>query len=131
MPIIPPGFQTVSPYIFCDDAASLAAFLAQAFGARERGRTEVAGRIANLQLQIGTVTLMLAESDERYAARPSAFYLYVDDAEVAVKRALEVGATLEMQVMDMPYDDRQGGVVDPAGNIWWISQRLVDAPYHD
>jgi PhnB protein len=29
----------------------------------------------------------------------------------------------------MPYGDRQGGVRDPAGNIWWISQRIVRAPY--
>ncbi len=27
------------------------------------------------------------------------------------------------------YGDRQGGVRDAWGNIWWISQRLVDGPY--
>ena len=36
---------------------------------------------------------------------------------------------LEMDVADMPYGDRQGGVRDPHGNIWWISQRTVEAPY--
>ena len=25
--------------------------------------------------------------------------------------------------------DRQGGVRDLHGNLWWISQRLVEAPY--
>jgi PhnB protein len=30
---------------------------------------------------------------------------------------------------EMPYGDKQGGVTDPAGNIWWISQRLVEKPY--
>jgi len=25
--------------------------------------------------------------------------------------------------------DRQGGVADPSGNIWWLSQRLVAGPY--
>jgi PhnB protein len=34
-----------------------------------------------------------------------------------------------MEVADMPYGDRQGGVRDAWGNLWWISQRLVDAPY--
>jgi PhnB protein len=29
----------------------------------------------------------------------------------------------------MPYNDRQGGVADPSGNIWWLSQRLVPGPY--
>jgi len=46
-----------------------------------------------------------------------------------MRRALKHGATLEMAVADMPYGDRQGGVVDPSGNIWWVSQRLVDGPY--
>ena len=44
-------------------------------------------------------------------------------------RALQAGATLEMAVGDMSYGDRQGGVRDGHGNIWWISQRLVDEPY--
>jgi PhnB protein len=34
-----------------------------------------------------------------------------------------------MEVMDMPYGDRQGGIRDVAGNIWWLSQRIVKAPY--
>ena len=29
----------------------------------------------------------------------------------------------------MPYGDRQGGVRDAHGNLWWISQRLVEEPY--
>jgi PhnB protein len=27
-----------------------------------------------------------------------------------------------------PYGDRLGGVRDAQGNLWWISQRLVEAP---
>jgi PhnB protein len=46
-----------------------------------------------------------------------------------MKRALENGATLEMEVADMPYGDRQGGVRDRHGNIWWISQRTVEEAY--
>jgi PhnB protein len=46
-----------------------------------------------------------------------------------MERALSHGAALEMPVADMPYGDRQGGVRDRHGNIWWISQRLVEEPY--
>jgi PhnB protein len=59
----------------------------------------------------------------------SAFYLYVEDADAAIKRALDNGASLEMAVDDMPYGDRQGGIRDTHGNIWWISQRVVEKPY--
>jgi len=55
--------------------------------------------------------------------------MHVENADLAMEQALNAGATLEMEVADMPYDDRQGGVRDPFGNIWWISQRLVDGPY--
>ena len=55
--------------------------------------------------------------------------MYVDDADDSMRRALEHGATLEMEVGDMPYGDRQGGVRDKHGNLWWISQRLVHEPY--
>ncbi len=59
----------------------------------------------------------------------AAYYLYVADADAALQRALAAGATLEMAVGDMPYGDRQGGVRDAHGNLWWISQRTVEAPY--
>jgi PhnB protein len=46
-----------------------------------------------------------------------------------MRRALAAGAAKIMDVADMPYDDRQGGVKDPYGNLWWLSERLVDGPY--
>lgn len=65
----------------------------------------------------------------------SACYLCVVDADAAMARALAHGATLEMEmememaVASMPYGDRQGGIKDAHGKLWWISQRLVDGPY--
>ncbi|HBH80476.1 MAG TPA: glyoxalase, partial [Nitrospira sp.] len=56
-------------------------------------------------------------------------YLYVEDADASMQRALKHGAVLEMEIGDMPYGDRQGGVKDQHGNIWWISQRTVHEPY--
>ncbi len=86
-------------------------------------------RIANVRVTLGTSTVMVSEASERYPPMAAACYLHVEDADAAMKRALEHGATLEMPVLDMPCDERQGGVRDPIGNIWWISQRLVEGPY--
>jgi PhnB protein len=44
-------------------------------------------------------------------------------------RALAAGGEGVMAVADMPYGDRQGGVRDPRGNIWWLSQRLAAGAY--
>jgi PhnB protein len=127
---VPEGFGTVSPYVFVKGARDFSAFLVKAFGAVEKIRTtRPDGVIANIQVEVGTSMFMMSEASEQYPAMPSAYYIYVENADFAMKEAILAGATLEMEIADMPYDDRHGGVKDPFGNIWWISQRLVDGPY--
>jgi PhnB protein len=120
----------VTPYIFVDGGEEYVRFLEAAFGAIEMGRSTAAdGRIANCQIKFGTATIMISEASDDFPASSAAFYLYVADADAAMKQALRAGAGQIMQVGDMPYGDRQGGVRDPSGNIWWVSQRLSDEPY--
>ncbi len=127
---IPDGFNTVTPYFFVRDADRFVEFLKAAFNSHELGRsTRPDGKIANAQVRIGTSTLMVSEAPEKYQSMRGAYYLYVENADASMKRAIENGAILEMEVGDMPYGDRQGGVVDPFGNIWWLSQRLEHKPY--
>jgi PhnB protein len=127
---MPPGFATVTLYLLVESADRFVSFLVAGLGGREMLRTlRPDGKIANAQIAIGTSTLMVSEATPRYPAMPASYYLYVEDAHSAMQTALNAGATLEMAVQDMTYGDRQGGVRDPAGNIWWISQRLVQAPY--
>lgn len=127
---IPKGFGTVSPYIFVNGVSDFSDFLVEAFDGVEKLRSLRAdGVIENIQLEIGTTMFMMSEANEYYPAMPSAYYIFVENADSAMTRAMLAGATLEMEVADMPYDDRQGGVRDPFGNIWWITQRLIDKPY--
>ncbi|WP_454884843.1 VOC family protein [Sphingomonas oryzagri] len=127
---VPPGFAVVTPYIFANGAEAYVRFLEAAFGAEEIGRsTAPDGRIANCQLRFDTATIMVSEASEAFPASSTALYLYVALADEAVERAIAAGAKKIMDVEDMPYGDRQGGVRDPAGNIWWISQRLSAKPY--
>jgi len=127
---VPPGFGTVTPYFFVRDAEAFVRFLVTGLDGEETIRSiRPDGRIANAQVRIGTTTVMVSESSPRYPPMPGSYYLYVADADASMQRALDAGATLEMPVGDMPYGDRQGGVRDAHGNIWWISQRLVAAPY--
>lgn len=127
---VPPGYGIVSPYLFVDDAVSYVAFLTTAFGAEEKDRTlRGDGRIANSQISFSGTMIMLSEASPDYPASRAAHYLYVADADASMERAVAAGATEILAVADMPYEDRQGGVRDPAGNIWWISQRLVPGAY--
>ena len=129
-PYAPPGFATVTPYIFADGAEAYVRFLIDGLGGTETVRTtRPDGAIANCQVAIGTATIMVSEASERFPATRASYYLYVHDADASMRRALDAGGELVMEVGDMPYGDRQGGILDPGGNIWWISQRLVREPY--
>jgi len=127
---IPEGFGTITPYIFVNTADAFSDFVATAFGGVERGRTtRPDGVIANLQMEVGTSMIMVSEATEQYPAMPAAYYLYVEDCDSVTNQAILAGGVLKMAVADMSYGDRQSGVEDPFGNIWWISQRLVHGPY--
>lgn len=127
---VPEGFGVVTPYIFVDGGDEYVRFLEAAFGAREIGRSMAPnGRIANCQMRFDTATIMVSEASEEFPASSAAFYLYVADADASMEKALKAGGEKIMDAADMPYGDRQGGVRDPSGNIWWVSQRLSADAY--
>ncbi len=127
---MPDGLSLVTPYILANDAGNDVRFLEAAFGAREIGRSiDPNGRIANCQIQFATTTIMVSESSTQFPASRAAFYLYVAAADAVMTQAEKAGGKKIMDVADMPYGDRQGGVRDPSGNIWWVSQRLTADPY--
>lgn len=129
----PPGHPTVFPYLMVADAAGLVRFLCDGLGAVEEGRTVAAdGRLANVRLRFGEDgVVMVAEVPPGQTPCRSTHYLYVEDADAAMARAVAAGGRMVLPVADRPYGDRQGGVEDPSGTVWWISQRLVDGPYED
>jgi PhnB protein len=126
---IPPGFNTVTPYFFVDGAEGFIDFLVEGLGGTEIGRHVQGERIANAQVKLGTSTVMVSEGSSSFPAMAASYYLYVEDADASMRRAIAAGATQVSAVADMPYQDRQGGVRDPFGNLWWISERLVEGPY--
>ena len=129
----PDGFSTVSPYIFAQQPERLIAFLKEAFSANELNRTVNPGNgdIANCILKIGDSCIMISQARGDFEGMRTSFYLYVENVDEVYKHALACGATDVLKPMDMDYQDRQAGVIDPAGNYWWISKRLVEKNYQD
>jgi PhnB protein len=111
------------------NAEQFITFLKNAFGATEVGRTERNKLIANARIRIGTTMFMVSDAGDQIQPSQSAFYLYVENADEAYAKALACGASGMFTPVEMPYGDKQGGVTDPFGNIWWISQRLMEGPY--
>lgn len=128
---LPQGFGTVSAYLFTEDPKGLIGFLKKAFFAEEVDRTvdEETGTIRNCILKIGNSCFMLCQAAGDFVGMRTAFYLYTNDPDALQKNAIEHGATELFLPTDMDYGDRQGGVMDPAGNYWWISKRLVEEDY--
>ncbi|WP_085318418.1 VOC family protein [Derxia lacustris] len=126
----PAGFGTVAPYFLVAGAEGFVRFLVEGLGGVETCRSmRPDGAIANVQVRLGDSTVMVSEAVAAFPPMAAAYYLYVDDADAAMARAIAHGAVEVMAVGDMPYGDRQGGVRDAWGNIWWISRRLVAEPY--
>ena len=127
---VPEGFAVVTPYIFVSGGEEYVRFVEAAFGASEIGGSVTpSGRIANCQMRFGTTTIMLSEASDEFSPSAAALYLYVENVDASMERAIKAGAEKILDVADMPYGDRQGGVRDCSGNIWWVSQRLTANPY--
>lgn len=124
---VPGGYHTVTPYLTVQGAAELIEFLQQAFDAQEKERfTQPDGTIGHAEVRIGNSIIMLGEPKDDCRPMPGAFYLYVADADMVYKCALKAGATSVMEPADQFWGDRQGGVRDRFGNLWWIATRVED-----
>jgi uncharacterized glyoxalase superfamily protein PhnB len=116
----PAHYQTVTPYLTVKRAEQLVEFVKQAFGANEVFRTIGSAGGLHAEVTIGDSKLMIG-GYEAVEEKPTALHLYVPDADAAYQRALDAGATSVEEPVDQSYGDREAGVKDPTGNIWWIA----------
>lgn len=120
------------PYLRVRDAASAIKFYKKVFGAEERYRLKMAGKIGHAELVIGGCVVMLSdEFPEASAVGPKALKgtsvglaLYVDDVDKLVQKAVKAGAKLRRPVSDQFYGDRAGQIEDPFGHVWLIQTRI-------
>ena len=121
----PEGYRTVTPYIVVGDAPAQIEFLVRVFDADERFRSIGSAGGVHAELRIGDSMLMVGggapDLNWRGVSMPSAFHVYVPDADATFDRAVQAGATVIHQVADMDYGERSGGVRDAFGNCWYIA----------
>ena len=124
---IPDGYQSVIPYLIVPEPARLIDFLARAFGAVEKERfADESGAVRHAEVKIGDSPIMMGGARGDWPAMPCMNYVYVEDTDAAYARALEAGATSVMPPADQYYGDRNAGVKDFAGNLWWIATHVED-----
>lgn len=128
---IPEGYRTVTPMFVFKDARKAIDFYKKAFGATERyvmpgpnGKG-----VMHAEIKIGDSIVMMGEensetkcrSAESFKGSPVSFYIYVNDADAAFKKAVDAGATPEMVVQEMFWGDKMGSVTDPFGYSWALA----------
>ncbi|MFT5884114.1 MAG: PhnB protein [Arcticibacterium sp.] len=74
---------------------------------------------------------MITEATKDFEEMKTSHYLFTEDVDALQSRALKYGAKEMFPPTDMDYGDRQGGVIDPAGNYWWISKRLKNVGHDE
>ena len=128
------GFRTATPFLIVKDCAGAVQFYKMAFGAMELMRmTDHGGRVRHADIMIGTSPVMIDEHANVSALGPDelppvSIYLYVDNVDALLDQAVAAGAKVLNPVTDQSYGDRECGVIDPFGVVWWIATRKGITP---
>jgi PhnB protein len=120
-----------------DGAAAAIDYYKNAFGAKERMRMEAPGnRIGHAEIEIGDSLVMLSDAFPQSTTKAptelggttAGVFLYVEDVDAVVKKAVDAGATVTMEVADQFWGDRFGSITDPFGHSWSIATHVEDVP---
>ena len=134
---IPEGYHTLTTYLTMENATEAIDYYKDVFGAKERIRMEAPdGKIGHAELEIGDSLLMLSDAFPGATSRPptelggttAGAFMYVEDVDAVVKRAVESGATITMEIADQFWGDRFGSITDPFGHSWSIATHVEDVP---
>ena len=124
---IPDGYHTVTPYLTVDDPGAVIDFLKKAFNAQETfAMRDDKGKVQHAEVKIGDSMVMLGAAHDQWKARPSNFYLYVEDVDAMYKQAVAAGGKSISEPATQFYGDRHGGVEDSQGNNWWVATHVED-----
>lgn len=135
VPPIPAGYHAITPSIVVTDVPAALAFYERAFGATETMRlTARSGRTIHAEMQIGDSFVLVEPENTEHGARApisaggasGALYVYVEDVDAALARAVEAGGELVMPATDMFWGDRFGNVRDPNGHTWSLATHTLD-----
>ncbi len=124
---IPKDHQHVIPYLVVEEIEPILDFVKQTFDAKETECIKGPGGVLmHAQVQIADSVVMFGRAREQFQPMPACIYVYVKDTDAAFQKALAAGSTSVMEPQDQFYGDRNAGVKDVAGNMWWIGTHLED-----
>ena len=132
---IPEGSSVVMPRLVCRDAAAEIDFCVATFGAVELGRRPGPdGRTVHALLTIGPAMLMIEAEWPTLPSRapaadgssPVPIFVYVEDVDATVARAVAGGARVLLHPQDQFWGDRIAWIMDPSGHVWTVATRMEE-----
>jgi PhnB protein len=134
---IPDTYRRITPALVVNGGAKALKFYADVFDATERYRFPGPdGTIAHAEVEIGDSFVIIedefpergtkAPPDDGFAGSPSTLFIYVEDVDEVIDRAVELGARLHRPPENQFYGDRDGHIIDPFGHGWTIATHVED-----
>lgn len=134
---IPDSYRRITPCLIVQGGDKALKFYAEVFAATERMRfPNPDGTVAHAEVEIGdSVVIVEEESPERgtkapppggLPGSPAFLFVYVEDVDDVVARAVKLGAQLQRSPQDQFYGDRDSYLVDPFGHGWTIATHVED-----
>ena len=132
---IPDNSSRVIPRLVCKDGAAEIDFYLATFGAVEiNRRMGPDNMMAHALLTIGNEMIMIegewpslpSRAPEPDGSSPVVIFVYVDDVDKTIERALENGGKVIVQPQNQFWGDRIAWIMDPAGHVWTIATRIEE-----
>jgi len=133
---LPTGFHSATICLTLKGASEAIEFYKKTFDAQELFRmpSQDNKSIMHAEIKIGDSIIMLndefpqmnCKSPQSIGGSGSGVYLYMDDVDATLKKAVENGAKITMPATDMFWGDRMGSMIDPFGHVWSIATHLKD-----
>lgn len=132
---IPDNSSVVIPMLVCQDVSAEIDFCKTKFGAVELGRRPGPdGNVIHALLTISEAMIIIEAEWPTIASRapqpdgssPVVIYVYVEDVDAVIERAVAAGARILLPVKNQFWGDRTGRIIDPSGHVWTISTRVEE-----
>lgn len=132
---IPDNSSRVIPRLVCKDGAAEIDFCVATFDAVELNRRlGPANMMAHALLTIGNEMLMIegewpslpSRAPSPDGSSPVVIFVYVEDVDKTIERALEHGGKVIVQPQNQFWGDRTAWIMDPAGHVWTIATRIEE-----
>ncbi len=132
---IPDNSSVVIPRLVCRDPAAAIDFCARTFDAVELNRRPGPdGTVAHALMMIGPAMVMIEGEWPTLTSRaptpdgssPVVIFVYVEDVDRTVERAVANGAQLLVPLQNQFWGDRIAWIMDPAGHVWTVATRIEE-----